>query len=106
MQNYIYNNTKIHYVLVRMNLETNKYEYFNGCNKYGTDGNGIPIVRHTLWSEEFHIARVSPYLNYLDRTLKGILKYNSSDKYHYYICECRINTIVDANAPVGNVTVK
>lgn len=32
--------------------------------------------------------------------VKGILKYNSSDKYHYYICECRINTIVDANAPV------
>lgn len=104
MQNYIYNETKTRYVIVRNALNTDKYEYYLGCNSYGLDSEKIPRVHDVLWSSDpsCSFRRIGD----AEGRLKGILKYESENDYMYFVCEIKESITIDANAPVGNVTVK
>ena len=74
--------TKINYIIMKDGL------FFNGCNRYGVDSEGILRVSKCKWSTELHPIHFSTYAN-VEKILNGIKKYDSEKNSHYKIVQIK-----------------
>ena len=80
--------TKTNHIIMKDGL------FFDGCNKYGVDSEGVLRVAKCKWSTVLSEWRLTTYAK-SERLLNGIKKYDSEKDSHYEIVEIKTQILVE-----------
>ena len=79
---------KINYVIMKDGL------FFDGCNRYGVDSEGILRVSKCKWSTELHQTYLTTYAN-AEKILNGIKNYDLEKYSRYKIVQIKTQILVE-----------
>ncbi len=80
--------TTIKYIIMKDGL------FFDGCNRYGVDNDGVLRVSKCKWSVDLHSARLMTY-EQADKLLNSIKKYDVEKYGRYKIIQIKTQILTE-----------